>query len=239
MLNDINIEKILFLDIETVPQYPKYNDLPEKLKFLWDQKAQKIAKNNDETPKILYKKAGIYAEFGKIVCISLTYIRKKNGQKAMFVKSIYGHNEKSILTKLNKLLDGYYNTNQHFLCAHNGKEFDFPYIARRSLINSVKIAQILNTPGAKPWEIRHLDTLQLWRFGDYKSWTSLDLLTTIFNIPSPKNDIDGSMVADIYWNNNDIDRIANYCQQDTIAVAQLYLKYLNKNIIPENLIFFR
>ena len=237
MLNKINLEKILFIDIETVPQYKNYNEIPEKLRLFWDKKALQLDKNIP--PQEQYNKAGIYAEFGKIICISISYIRKHNDKLALFVKSIYDHNEKNILLKFNSILDGYYNTENHFLCAHNGKEFDFPYIARRTLINQIKLANILNTPGAKPWEIRHLDTLTLWRFGDYKNWTSLDLLTSLFDIPSPKTDIDGSMVGEIYWINNDLERIANYCQQDVVAVAQLFLRYLNKPIIKNDLIFFK
>ena len=237
MLQDIDLEKILFIDIETVPQHPNYSELSDKFKKHWDKKASYLSA--DETPEALYPRAGIYAEFGKIIVISLGYIRKKKGKVGVFIKSIYGNDEKIILQKFNRLLNGYYNTEAHYLCAHNGKEFDFPYIARRSLINGVKIADILNTPGAKPWQIRHLDTLQLWRFGDYKNWTSLDVLTTVFNIPSPKADIDGSIVWKVYWEDKNIERIKKYCQNDVIAVAQLFLRYLNKPLIPQDLIFFR
>ena len=238
MLQDIDIEKILFIDIETVPQHLNYNKLSEKFKKHWDKKANYIGKE-DETPEELYPRAGIYAEFGKIVVISLGYIRKKKGKTGIFIKSISGDDEKTILLKFNRLLNGYYNSEAHYLCAHNGKEFDFPYIARRSLINGIKIADILNTPGAKPWQIRHLDTLELWRFGDYKNWTSLDVLTTIFDIPSPKADIDGSQVWKVYWEDKNLDRITKYCQNDVIAVAQLFLRYINRPIISQDLIFFR
>jgi len=237
MLKDIALKDILFLDIETVPQYKTYNDVPEKLRLLWDKKAHQL--NNNLTPEEQYNKAGIYAEFGKIICISFCYIRQNIKSEAIFVKSIYGDDERNILQKFNRLLDGYYNSNNHFVCAHNGKEFDFPFIARRTLINRLKLANILNTPGAKPWEVRHLDTLALWRFGDYKNWTSLDLLTTIFGIPSPKSDINGSQVGEVYWLQNNLERIVNYCQQDVVAVAQLYLQYINKPIIPEDLIFYK
>ncbi|MBN2662700.1 MAG: 3'-5' exonuclease [Bacteroidales bacterium] len=237
MLNKIDLEKILFIDIETVSQYKNYSEIPEKMRIFWDKKAQQLDENT--LPEEQYNKAAIYAEFGKIVCISFCYIRKNNNKLAIFVKSIFGHDEKNILLKFNKMLDGYYNTENHFLCAHNGKEFDFPFIARRTLINQLNLATILNTPGAKPWEIRHLDTLALWRFGDYKNWTSLDLLAAIFDIPSPKTDIDGSMVGKIYWENNDLERIVKYCQQDVVAVAQIFLRYINKTIIPEDLVFFK
>ena len=238
MLDEISLEKILFLDIETVPQYPDYNLLPDNFKKLWDKKASQLAKN-DETPEEIYPKAGIYAEFGKIIAISIGYIRRNNDELNLIIKSISGDVEHDILVKINKLLDDYFNTESHFLCAHNGKEFDFPYIARRSLINGVKIANILNTPGAKPWQIRHLDTLELWRFGDYKHWTSLELLTTIFDIPSPKGDIDGSQVYKVYWQDKDLQRIAKYCQNDVIAVAQIFMKFSSRELIKEENIIFK
>ncbi len=238
MSDNINIENILFLDIETVPQYSEYILLPPRMKNLWDKKAEIIAKN-DESPAQIYSKAGIYSEFGKIITISFAYIRTYNNQKTLIVKSIYNHDEKKILTTFNKLLTTYFNSKEHYLCAHNGKEFDFPYIARRSLINNIKVADILYTPGAKPWEVKHLDTLELWKFGDYKNWTSLDLLTAVFDIPSPKNDINGSDVYRVYWKEKDLDKIKEYCQQDVIALTQVFLKLNQKAIIPDNLIIYK
>lgn len=238
MLDSIELEKILFIDIETVPQYPEYSAIPKKFQKLWDKKAKYLIKD-DESPADVYHRAGIYAEFGKIVTISFGYLRTKKGKTAMFVKAISSHNEREILIKFNKLLDGYFNTEKHFLCAHNGKEFDFAYIARRSLINGVGVAKILNTPGAKPWQIRHLDTLELWRFGDYKNWTSLELLTAIFDIPSPKNDIDGSDVWRVYWKEKDLERITKYCKNDVVALTQLFLKFNNRQLIPVDMIVFK
>ncbi len=237
MYKDLNIENILFLDIETVPQYSSYSEVPDTIKKLWDKKADVI--KAEGTSEQIYSRAGIYAEFGKIVCISFAYIRKNKDKKALFVKSIYDDDEKTILRKFNNLLNGYFNTENHYLCAHNGKEFDFPYIARRSLINGIKPADIINTPGAKPWEIKHLDTLEMWRFGDYKNWTSLELLTTIFDIPSPKTDINGSDVANVYWVDKDLQRIAEYCQQDTIALTQLFLKFMSQPTIEKELIIIK
>ncbi|MEA3451580.1 MAG: ribonuclease H-like domain-containing protein [Bacteroidota bacterium] len=239
MFDKIKIEKILFLDIETAPQYANYNLLPERIKNFWDKKAKTIAKN-DESAEELYKKAGIYSEFGKIITISFAYIRKnKENNNYLIVKSIYGDNEKEILHLFNKLLDTHFNSNINYLCAHNGKEFDFPYIARRSLVNGIKVANILYTPGAKPWEVNHLDTLELWKFGDYKKWISLDLLTTIFDIPSPKNEIDGSDVHRVYWEEKNINKIQEYCQRDVIALTQVFLKIAQKDIIPNELIFLK
>lgn len=238
MLENINIEDILFLDIETVPQFPEYIFVPDRFKKLWDKKALSLAKMN-ESPAELYNKAGIYSEFGKIVCISFAYIRSYKEKYTLIVKSLFDDDEKKILSTFNRMLNTYFNTNKHFLCAHNGKEFDFPYIARRSLVNGVKVANLLYNPGAKPWEIRHLDTLELWKFGDYKNWTSLDLLTAIFDIPSPKNDINGSEVHRVYWIEKDLDKIQKYCRQDVVALAQIFLKINQKPIIPDDLIIHK
>lgn len=230
MLEKLELEKVLFLDIETVPQYPVYEDQPERLKKLWDNKAQRLAANEEnQTPQSLYPRAGIYAEFGKIICISVGFIKK-----GMFrEKSYYGDDEKILLTEFSELLNKHYNTTSHILCGHNAKEFDFPYISRRILLNGLKLPKILNLHGKKPWEIHHLDTMDLWRFGDYKSYTSLNLLTAIFDIPTPKDDIDGSMVGQVYWKDGDLERIAVYCQKDTLAVAQLLLKYMGLPLIKE------
>lgn len=157
----------------------------------------------DETPDEIYNMAGIYAEFGKIVCISVGFINLENNTKNLHIKSFYNDDEKTLLIEFFELLNRYYNKKDALLCAHNGKEFDFPYIARRALVNQLTIPSILDMAGKKPWEVAHLDTLQLWKFGDFKHYTSLSLLTTIFGIPTPKDDIDGSMVNDVYWQDKD------------------------------------
>jgi hypothetical protein len=230
MLQKLNLENVLFLDIETVPQHATYAEMPENLKKLWDIKAERLSKPGEEkSPEELYERAGIYAEFGKIICISVGFM---NGVEFR-LKSFYGDDEKILLEEFSALLLKHYNTPQHLLCGHNSKEFDFPYIARRMLINGLPIPQILNLQGKKPWEVQHLDTMDLWRFGDYKNYTSLSLLTAIFNIPSPKDDIDGSMVGEIYWKEKDLERIAKYCQKDTLAVVQILLRYMGRPLIKE------
>ncbi len=229
MLTNLQLDKVLFLDIETVPQYRDYEDVPEKLQTLWDKKAGQIGKGEDLTQEELYQRAGIYAEFGKIVCISTGFI---NGS-TFRIKSFYGEDEKILLQEFSEMLDLHFQLIENRLCGHNSKEFDIPYIARRMLINGVSLPKILNIAGKKPWEIQHLDTMELWKFGDWKNYTSLNLLATIFNIPTPKDDIDGSMVGHTYWKENDLERIVTYCQKDTLTVAQLLLRYMGLPIIKE------
>ncbi|MDA3905910.1 MAG: 3'-5' exonuclease [Bacteroidales bacterium] len=232
MLTHLHKNNILFLDIETVAQYPKYSELPKRLQLLWDKKAALLSKNEEEIPEVIYKRAGIYSEFGKIVCISIGYFEKK--LQKFRIKSFFGHNEKVLLTAFADMLNKHFNTENDLLCAHNGKEFDFPYIARRLLINQIKLPKLLDIAGKKPWEIKHLDTMELWKFGDYKHYTSLDLLTAIFEIPSPKSDIDGSQVNDVYWEEGDTKRIAEYCQNDVLAIAQLMNAYRGKLLWKES-----
>jgi len=234
MLDQINDKQVLFLDIETVPQLYSFEETTDKIKYLWEKKAKYfINKEKKEEAKDVWQRAGIYAEFGKIICISVGFI----ADKQIRLKSFFGDNEKKLLLEFILLLETAYNKSNNFLCAHNGKEFDYPYIARRMLINNIKVPKILDLAGKKPWEVQHLDTLELWKFGDYKHFTSLELLTEIFNIPTPKDDIDGSQVAKVYYEEKDIDRIVKYCEKDVVAVVQLYLRYKNKDIIsPENII---
>ena len=234
MLENIQLENILFLDIETVPLVSNYNNLDNTSQKLWNKKAKYLSSSMDDSPESLYNRAGIYAEFGKIICISVGIFRKDEKSKYKIrIKSFYSHDEKQLLEGFIELLDKKFYKKEHLLCAHNGKEFDFPYIARRILINKLKMPTILNIAGKKPWEIQHLDTLELWKFGDYKSYTSLELLCNVFNIPTPKDDIDGSEVWKVYWTDNNLERIVNYCQKDVISIAQLILSYRGDELINE------
>lgn len=237
MLKNLNIEEILFLDIETVPLAPEYTELNEKWQQLWERKMQ-FQINDGKLPDELYERAGIYAEFGKIACISAGYVVQKKGEPFFRVKSFYDDDEKKLIHNFFNALDSFGRAGKRRLCAHNGQEFDFPYISRRALVNNLTLPKVLDIAGAKPWEVKDIliDTLQLWKFGDYKHYTSLSLLCELFNIPTPKDDIDGSQVAKVYWEENDIDRIVKYCEKDTMAVANLLLKYKGDKIIPfENL----
>ncbi len=234
MLYNLQFSEVLFLDIETVPAVPTYKGLDERMQKLWDKKAERIKKDDSDTPESIYDRAGIYAEFGKIIVISVGFL---NGNEFR-IKSFYGDDEKMLLEEFAELLNRYYNYPDSMLCAHNGKEFDFPYIARRMIINGIDLPLILQMAGKKPWEIRHLDTMELWKFGDYKSYTSLDLLTAVFNIPTPKDDIDGSMVGKVYWEDKDLERIRQYCQKDVLAIAQLMRRYLNLPLITDEHVIF-
>lgn len=233
MLEQLDITKILFLDIETVPQFPSFDQVPERWKALWEKKSNNIKRDSDLTVDELYPRAGIYAEFGKIVCISVGYFSSSGRSYQFRVKSFYSHNEVDLLNDFCKMVTKHFNNPDDLLCAHNGKEFDFPYIARRCVINKIAMPEMLNTAGKKPWEIRHLDTMELWKFGDYKSFTSLDLLAASFNIPTPKDDIDGSQVWKVYWEENNLERIQMYCQKDVITVAQLLLSFRGENLLSE------
>jgi len=232
MLKRINLDTILFLDIETVPLFSEYDHLENDAKSLWEQKT-KYQRKEDFTPEEFYDRAGIWAEFGKIICISVGYFVFK-GDSRKFRVTTYQGEETKILNEFKTLLETHFNKPQHLLCAHNGKEFDFPYIARRMIINSIDIPFKLNLFGKKPWEIPHLDTLELWKFGDYKTFTSLKLMTHVLGIPSPKDDIDGSDVYQIFYKENDLDRIIKYCEKDTIAVAQIILRLRNEELLTES-----
>jgi 3'-5' exonuclease len=229
MIEKVILENILFLDIETVPEVENFNDLDDEMKELFEHKTQ-YQRKEDFTAEEFYDRAGIWAEFGKIVCISVGYFIVKGDIRNFRVTSFWG-DEKKILTDFSNLLNNHYNQPQHVLCGHNSKEFDFPFIARRMIINSIAIPAKLNLFGKKPWEIAHLDTMELWKFGDYKHYSSVKLLTKILGIPSPKGDIDGSQVAEVFYKQNDIDRIVTYCEKDTIAVAQIFLRLRREDIL--------
>ncbi len=231
MISKLSLDNILFLDIETVPQYESFDQLEEIDQQLYADKT-KYQRKEEYTPAEFYDRAGIWAEFGKIVCISVGYFVNRDGQQ--FRTRSFTGEEKLLLEEFSSLLNEHFSHRNHLLCAHNGKEFDFPYIARRMIILGVEIPAKLNLFGKKPWEVPHLDTLELWKFGDYKHYTSLKLLTRILDIPSPKDDIDGSQVRDVFYVEKDIQRIANYCEKDVVAVAQIVLKLRKESILNDD-----
>jgi len=233
MLENVKVEDIMFLDIETVPELASYELLNPALQNLWDKKSKQF-RTPDQTAGEVYERAGIYSEFGKIICISVGLIKEKN-PFSFRLKSFYGKDEKALLAEFSGMLIKFCRTNREaLLCGHNGKEFDFPYIARRMIINGLPIPEILDNAGKKPWEVKLLDTMDLWKFGDYKNYTSLDLLTSVLGIPTPKDDIDGSMVAGVFYNEDNIKRIVFYCEKDVLAVARVLLRFMNLPGIDED-----
>ena len=225
-MQTIKLENILFLDIETIPAVYKYGDLDADTKELWDKK---WAYNKDISGEQQYQKAGIYAEFAKVVCIGIGFYNEKKFR----VKTIASANELDILKEFSELLNKHFNTQNHVLCAHNGKEFDFPYICRRMLVNGLKLPVQLEIAGKKPWEINHLDTMELWKFGDYKHYTSLHLLANVLNVPTSKTDINGADVQHVYYKEKNLQRIVDYCQRDVVVVANLLLRFKNFPLLKD------
>ena len=217
---------ILFLDIETAAQYADFEQLPERFKPLWKRKAQNLKNEAQSTEKELYaERAAIFAEFGKVICIGIGgYYYKENQELAFKTKVLAHENEQELLLEFCKILEKHKAQHSLMLCAHNGKEFDFPYLSRRMLINGIKLPEALNLAGKKPWEINHIDTMELWKFGDYKNYTSLDMLAAVFDIPSSKSDISGADVNRVYYEEQNLAKIAEYCERDVQVLAKLYLK---------------
>jgi uncharacterized protein YprB with RNaseH-like and TPR domain len=247
MLEYLNLLNVLFLDIETVSSVENYKDLSEDFKPLWAAKARQIARkkeedmDEEEVAALYQEKAGIFAEFGKIVCISVGIIVKDaEGRFSLRLKSFADKDETVLLKGFAQMLDQYYgDPNKHSLCGHNIREFDMPYICRRMVINRLALPRALDLAGKRPWETKHLlDTLELWKFGDYKNYTSLKLLAAVLGFPSPKDDIDGSEVGRVFWQEDDLERIAVYCEKDVLAVVQLLLRYMRQPILEDDQIVF-
>lgn len=229
-----DLTKILFLDIETVPQHYRWDELDERSAKLFSDKTRFEQERNSKSAEEIYgEKGGILAEFGKIICIGVGSLRGEGDGHGLRVTSFHSDDERDVLQRFVDLLDKHYNSDEHWLCGHNGKEFDFPYIARRCVVHGIKLPKLLNIAGLKPWEVGHLDTMNLWSFGDRKAYTSLALLTHILDIPTPKDDISGADVARVYYEEKDLERIATYCKKDVVATAQLYLRLTGKGLVPE------
>ena len=233
---DHRLRNLLILDIETVALTKEYQKLNADLRKHWERKSS-FLKNDDEltAEELFSEKAGIYAEFGKVITVAFGIFHElPDGNLALRVKSVAGDDEESLLTEIKDFLETKFDPENLRLCAHNGKEFDFPYLSRRMLLNGIKLPYVLDNSGKKPWEVNFLDTMEMWKFGDRKNFTSLDLLTTIFNIPSSKSDIDGSMVNQVYYEEeNGLERIRKYCQGDVIATAQLFLRMNALPVVDE------
>lgn len=232
MLQKINLEYILFLDIETVPEEQSFDALDSTKQELWGHKS-KYQRKDEYTPEEFYDRAGIWAEFGKIICISVGYFNFKGKDRRFRVTTFHGH-ESGLLKEFKNLLITHFSSPKHVLCGHNSKEFDIPYVARRMIIHGIELPYKLDLFGKKPWEVPHLDTMELWKFGDYKHFTSLKLMANVLGIPSPKADIDGSMVRQVFYEDNDIDRIIKYCELDVVTTAQVFLRLRNDDLLLDD-----
>lgn len=232
-------KSVLFVDIETVGQYPDYKSLSPTWKKLWDKKSKSSQAWGDEAPESTYaNKAGIFSEFGRIIVIGFGYfVTMKDKETGFLVSTLYGHEEKALLSRFVEIIEKKFDPDRLYLCGHNGKEFDFPYLCRRMIVNQVPIPKVLSLSGKKPWEVRHLDTMEMWKFGDWKKFTSLDLLASLFEIPTSKDDIDGSDVHRVYHHENNLERIATYCKKDVVVTAQVYQRLTGLPLIKyENVI---
>lgn len=238
MLEKVSLEKVLFLDIETVPQTYQFPALADETRHLFEMKTRFMQNEEKSFEQLYNERGGIYAEFGKIVCISVGFVHDTRTGRQIRMKSFYHDDEATLLKQFKNLLDDRYNTPYHILCGHNAKEFDFPYICRRMLINGIKLPAVLDIAGKKPWEISHLDTMELWKFGDYKSFTSLALMCHIFNIPTPKDDISGADVARVYFEEKDLERIKVYCEKDVVALIQLFLRMRGDELVDDSEVHF-
>ena len=222
------LENIMFVDIETVSVVEEYAQLPERFQKLWDKKAGILnrRKDTDLPPEEWFPdQAGISAEFGKVVCISAGFIKYEDDRPTFRAKSYFGDDELQLLKDFGDALNKFMARPGRQLCAHNGKDFDFPFLGRRYLINGLPLpGAIGDIQNKKPWEIRVLDTMHLWKFGEFKSFASLDLLTACLGVPSPK---------DVYYKEKDVARIARYCEKDVLATAQVMLRFAREPIIEE------
>ena len=227
MLSNINHYDLIFLDIETVPQFSSHDQLSDTMKELWAAKHSFLKTENETSEEGYLKRAGVYAEFAKIICISIGYFRtdKETKQRTFRLKSFSGDNEKVLLEEFTQLINKNFDSQRFHFCGHNVREFDIPFVCRRLLINQLNFPDLLDVSGKRPWEMFDVDTLQLWKFGDYKHYTSLKLLSEVLGIPTSKTDIEGKDVCRVYWQEKGLERIVDYCQKDVVAVARLLLRF--------------
>ncbi len=255
ILRSVDLTRVFFVDIETAPGRADFAEHAPRQQQLWTTFCEKRhAKELEagQTPADLFARAGLYAEFGQVVCISVGYFRlEADGGLRFYVKSFASTDECEVLhgfatalgerrpygTKLAMATTREHDNPRecgHFLCAHNGREFDYAYLGRRMMICGVPLPKMLDISGYKPWELPHLlDTMDLWKFGDGKGYTALNLLAGVFNIPSPKDDIDGSQVGRVFWTEGQagVERIATYCEKDVITTARVYLHYAGQSAL--------
>ncbi len=232
MMQELKLGNVLFLDIETVPRVRIYEELDEHWKKLWETRSAVFRRDGEEAGEV-WSKAGLQAEFGKIICISAGIFSSLREPRRFRIKSFYGEDERQILREFGKLLKDFREPGNLRLCAHNGKEFDFPYLARRMIILGEELPVSLDMAGKKPWELNFVDTMDLWKFGQYRSYASLALLARVLGIPDPKDDLDGSRIAEVYYGEGDLERIVRYCEKDVLTVVQVLLRLRGEDLIPE------
>jgi hypothetical protein len=238
LLANTDLSPVLFIDIETVPMQAEFEQIPASMQVLWEEKHAFIGKDFKDAKHSFESKAGIYAEFGKIICISIGIFQNSSKKRMLRIKSFAGPDEKIMLGEFSALLHEKFNSSKHNICGHNIKEFDVPFLCRRMLMHGIALPELLDVAGKKPWETPFLDTMQLWRFGDYKNFTSLKLLAAVMGIDTPKDDIEGKDVARVFWQEQDLDRIVQYCQKDVLTVAQLMLRFTGKEILKKEEVTF-
>jgi len=236
-MDDQELSNILFVDIETATGSPTYKELDDRLKHHWDRKAGFLNNPRElSTDELYFERAGIFAEFGQVVTIAVGYMIRTEGSWGLRIKAFAYKDEVRILNEFKELLVSKFDPETLQLCAHNGREFDFPYICRRMLIHGISIPRILDTGNMKPWEIPIIDTMNMWKFGDRKNYTSLDLLAALFNIETSKSDIDGSDITRVYHQEDGLERISEYCKRDIVVTVQLFLKLKSLPLVnPENI----
>lgn len=233
-MQNIRLENMLLIDIETVSEHPAFSELSNDWKELWQEKVQRQLPENVTAEEFYPQRAGVMAEFSKVVCISVGYFKRDGKAIHLRVKSFYGDDEKMLLQDFIAALQKMETSNNKWsFTGHNIKEFDIPFICRRLLINNLSIPPFLDFQNMKPWETNMIDTFQYWRFGDYKHYTSLKLLAAALHVPSPKDDIDGSMVGDVYWKEKNLERIVTYCQKDVVTTANIVLRFKNMPLLEE------
>lgn len=239
MIARMPLENFLIIDIETVSEQQHFENLNDEWKHLWEEKVIRSIPENTTVGEYYPNRAGVMAEFAKVVCISIGYFKKDKGSFQFRVKSIFGDDENILLRSFVETVDMLEAVhNRWCFTGHNIKEFDIPFLCRRLLINGIAIPNYLDFQNMKPWETNMVDTFQYWRFGDYKNYTSLKLLAAALSVPSPKDDIDGSMVGHVYWEEKNLQRIATYCQKDIVTVANIILRFKGQALLKEEQVIF-
>ena len=234
-MQNIRLENLLLIDIETVSEKSTFDELNEDWQILWQEKVQRTLPEDVTAAEFYPQRAAVMAEFAKVICISVGYFKREGKTFHLRVKSFYGDDEKILLQDFIAALQKMEaNNNKWSFTGHNIKEFDIPFICRRLLINDIAIPPFLDFQNMKPWETNMVDTFQYWRFGDYKHYTSLKLLAAALNVPSPKDDIDGSMVGDVYFKEKNLERIVTYCQKDVVTTGNIILRFKNLSLLTDD-----